>query len=132
MEVTVAGKDVGVLAGGIDVNVAVAGKDVSVAVRRLDVGVAVGGKDVGVLVGGRDVGVAVGPPGLTSEISSNQMSPVGEPSVIRRSVTLVFDPLYHVPLRYCQRPDVLAHSCRSPTMSAMSMQAPPVEFVRQM
>jgi hypothetical protein len=72
-----------------------------------------------------------GPPGPTSEISSNQMSPVGEPSVIKRRVTLVFDPLFHVPLRNCQLPETLVHNCVSPTMSAISMQALPVEFVRQ-
>ncbi len=91
---------------------------------------------IGVLVGGTGVsvfaGVAVGPPGPSREMSSNQMSPVGEPSVIRRSVTLVFDPLSHVPVRNCQLPEALVHSCRSPAMSFISMQAPPTEFVRQM
>ncbi len=69
---------------------------------------------VGVLVGTMDVCVAVGVfvtgTAPTSEISSNQMSPVGEPSVIRRSVTLVFDPLFHVPVRNCQLPEVLVQS----------------------
>src|SRR5512140_2095926 len=67
------------------------------------------GPTVGVLVGGS--GVAVGPPGPTREMSSNQISPVGEPSVIRRSVTLVFDPLAHVPVRNCQLPVALVHNC---------------------
>ena len=88
------------------------------------------GPTVGVFVGGS--GVEVGPPGPTNEISSNQMSPVGEPSVISRNVTLVFEPLFHVPLRACQLPEALVHNCRSPAMSAISMQAAPVEFVRQM
>ncbi len=102
--------------------------------------VAVGvGVLVGVFVGtmGVFVGVLVGvfvtlPPGPASEISSNQISPVGEPSVIRRSITLVFEPLFQLPLRNCQLPEVLVHSCRSPAMSFISMQAPPVELVRQM
>jgi hypothetical protein len=65
-------------------------------------------------------------------MSSNQISPVGEPSVIRRSVTLVFEPLLQVPPTYCQLPEALVQICRSPATSFMSMQAPPTEFVRQM
>jgi hypothetical protein len=65
-------------------------------------------------------------------MSSNQMSPVGEPSVIKRRDTLVFEPLLQVPLKYCQLPEALAHNCRSPTRSAISIQAPPTVFVRQM
>ncbi len=91
---------------------------------RVGVCVAVG---VGVLV----VGVIVGPPGPAREMSSNQISPVGEPSVIRRSVTLVLEPLFHVPLRYCHAPVVLEQSCLSPGMSFISMQAAPTEFVFQ-
>ncbi len=64
-------------------------------------------------------------------MSSNQISPVGEPSVIRRNVTLVFEPLFQVPVKNCQLPVTLAQSCLSPAMSFMSMQAAPVEFVRQ-
>ncbi len=82
-------------------------------------------------MGGREVGVGAGPPGPTREISSNQMSPVGEPSVIRRNVTLVFEPLFHVPVRNYQLPEVLVHSCLSPAISFISIQAPPIEFVRQ-
>jgi len=105
---------VGVLVGAADVceGVAVA---VGVSVR------------IGVLLG-----VFVDPSGPTREMSSNQMSPVGEPSVIRRSVTFVFDPLFHVPLRYCQLPEALVHNCLSPAISAISIQAAPVVFVRQM
>lgn len=117
---------------GTLVDVAVGGKDVGVFVGGKDVNVAVGGKDMGVFVGGKDVGVAAGPPGPSSEMSSNQISPVGEPSVIRRRVTLVFEPLFHAPLRNCQLPEVLVYSCVSPAISAISMQAPPAEFVRQM
>src|SRR5512143_80758 len=71
---------------------------------------------VGVFVGVLVVGVTGGMP-PAKEISSNQMSPVGEPSVIRRSVTLVFEPLFHVPVRNCQLPEVLVQSCASPVMS---------------
>src|SRR5512138_2983846 len=99
---------------------------VGVGVRE-GVGVRVGVFVTGVLVGG----VTVTPEGA-SEISSNQMSPVGEPSVMRRSVTLVVEPLLHAPLRYCQLPLVLPHNWRSPTRSFISMQAAPVVFVRQM
>src|SRR5512133_1510101 len=35
-----------------------------------------------------------GMPRSFNEMSSNQISPVGEPSVIRRRFTLVFDPLF--------------------------------------
>ena len=86
------------------------------------VGVFVGTTAVleGVLVDGAGVsvltGVAVGPPGPSRETSSNQISPLGEPSVIRRSVTLVFEPLFHVPVRSCQLPEVLVHSCLSPAL----------------
>src|SRR5574339_182823 len=77
---------------------------------------------IGVFVGGATVpvfvGVTMGPP-CSREMSSNQMSPVGEPSVIRRKVTLVFEPLFQVPLRNCQLPEALVHNCRSPTISFM-------------
>src|SRR5512133_1751953 len=89
---------------------------------------------IGVLVGGIGVfvfvGVTTGPP-CASEISSNQMSPVGAPSVIRRNVTLVFEPLFQDPLRNCQLAAAPAHSWLSPVMSFMSMHAPPTVFVRQ-
>src|SRR5512143_902037 len=44
--------------------------------------------------------------GLDNEMSSNKISPVGDPSVIRRSVTFVFEPLFHVPVKYCQLPEM--------------------------
>src|SRR5512138_5748 len=45
-----------------------------------------------------------------NEMSSNQISPVGVPSVIRRRFRLVFEPLFQFPLRYCQLPDMLVQS----------------------
>src|ERR1051325_4299012 len=82
------------------------------------VGVLVGpvGVLVRVLVGGTGVfvRVLVGPAPESSEMSSNQMSPVGLPSVISRKVTLVFEPLPHVPERCCQEPATPAHNCSSP------------------
>src|SRR5436190_8062646 len=78
---------------------------------------------VGVLVGGG--------PGGVSAMSSNQMSPVGLASVIRRSVRLVFEPLPHVPLTNCQEPAAEVHKVSSPMMSFMSMHALPTVLVRQ-
>ena len=77
------------------------------------------------------VAVAVGPAGPSSEISSNQMLPVGEPSVIMRRVTLVFEALFQGPVTNCQLPAVLVHNVVSPVMSFISIHAPPVVFVLQ-
>ena len=64
-----------------------------------------------------------------------QAGPNGQPQEEQqagfRSVTLVFEPLPHVPDLNCQEPAVLVHSVSSPTMSFMSIHAPPTVLVRQ-
>ena len=69
---------------------------------------------------------------LVSEMSSNQMLPFGKPSVIRRKVTLVFVPLFQLPVLNCQLPLVVAHNWASPAISFMSMHEPPLVEARQM
>src|SRR5688572_24030591 len=81
---------------------------VFVAAMGVLVGVFVGAAEVfvGVFVGptGVFVGVLVGLAPPSSDISSNHMSPVGLLSVISRSVTLVFEPLFQFPDLNCQEP----------------------------
>jgi hypothetical protein len=66
-----------------------------------------------------------------SVMSSNQIAPVGLPSVTNRIVTLVREPLFQLPERNSQTPVCRDGSVSSPGMSAMSRYAAPALFVAQ-